>query len=77
MSNILDSLIAAIPFFFFGVLLIRSKDQTKSKETGSPTDGTEILFSFFLSFFRPKVLGYAFILLGLSFVVITFFVNVI
>ena len=75
MSNIHDSLIAAIPFIFFGVLLIKSKDQTKSGETGAPTDGTEILFSLFLSFFRPKVLGYAFVLVGLSFVVITFLVT--
>ena len=75
MSNILDSLIAAIPFILFGVLLIKSKDQTKSGETGAPTDGTEILFSLFLSCFKPKVLGYAFVLVGLSFVVITFLVN--
>ncbi len=75
MNSILDSLIAAIPFIFFGVLLIKSKDQTKSGETGAPTDGTEILFSLFLSFFRPKVLGYAFVLVGLSFVAITFLVN--
>lgn len=75
MNSILDSLIAAIPFIFFGVLLIKSKDQTKSGETGAPTDGTEILFSLFLSFFRPKVLGYAFVLVGLSFIVITFLVN--
>ena len=75
LSSVFESLFAAIPFIVFGVLLIKSKDQTKSKETGTPTDGVEILFSFFLSWFSLKILGYAFVLLGLSFVAITFLVN--
>lgn len=75
MKALFDSMLGAIPFVFFGVLLIRSKDQKKTDQTGSPTDGTEILLSFLLTLFPPKVFGYVFVLLGLSFVVITAWVN--
>ena len=75
LEGLLESIIAAIPFIVFGVLLIKSKDQKKTNETGMPTNGIEILFSFLLTSLKPKHFGYLLVLIGISFVVITFFVN--
>ncbi|MEB1807160.1 MAG: hypothetical protein LPK26_07640 [Bacillaceae bacterium] len=74
-KSLLESLIGAIPFIVFGVLLIKSKDQKKTKETGTPTNGIEILLSFLFTSLKPKHFGYLLVLIGISIVVITFFVN--
>ncbi|WP_214823903.1 hypothetical protein [Exiguobacterium algae] len=75
LKTLFESMLAAIPFVFFGVLLIRSKDQKKTDQTGSPTDGTEILLSFLLTLFPPKILGYVLVLLGLFIVGVTAWAN--
>lgn len=74
-KGLLESVIVAIPFIVFGVLLIKSKEQKKTDQTGTPTDGLEILLSFIFISFKPKFFGYLMVLIGISLFLITLVVN--
>lgn len=74
-KGLLESIIAAIPFIVFGVLLIKSKDQKKTDQTGTPTDGLEILLSFLFMSLKPKFFGYIMVLIGISLFSIILFAN--